>query len=411
VILLAWLAGMSAMSAITIRRQRNFIRSLGTLSSRADGTYRSDSDVEPMLVGLWRPRIVLPPDFEQRYSPEEASLILAHERAHQQRGDVLVNAIAMGWLCLFWFNPLMYLTISWLRFDQDLASDALALAAVQSSRRRYANTLLKTQLIADSPWRLPIGCQWQSSHPLKERIGMLSRPLPGVFRRSLGISIALAFTASTSCAVWGAPPVGKLRESGTLIAVQMKWLLNGVDLLAADGHSAARDFVVTDGVDFDRSFASPGQVQQIRCVISLPSTQRASRGWNVPRTWKKMQQAGRSTAGQLLLECIWRENGRIVMTPSIVFPDGGPAAVELDDGVTGRRLEFKASTSRARVLQPAKTQALQSPPSASNIGRPSQSESCLVTTGCQAVEMTAPRLCPDGALSCEPWTGLVLPDR
>ncbi|HEX4049764.1 MAG TPA: M56 family metallopeptidase [Steroidobacteraceae bacterium] len=405
VLLLGWLAGVLAMAAMAVGRQRSFVRSLGRLYSRADGTYRSEVGVEPMLVGLWRPRIVLPADFEARYTPEEGSLILAHERAHLQRGDALVNAIAAGWLCMFWFNPLMYVAVGWLRFDQDLASDALVLAAANTSRRQYATALLKTQLICESPWRLPIGCRWQSSHPLKERIGMLSRPLPGFLRRCLGISMAMVLTALGGCAVWGAQPLGKRGQSGTPIAIHMRWLLNGVDLLAADGHSTTRDFVVADGVDFDRSFSSPGKVERIRCVVSLPTTRDASRSWNVPATWQKLTPARGSTDGLLLVECIWRENGRIVMTPMIVFPDGGPAAVELRDGVSDRRLEFKASTSRTRILHPAQLKLLPLPAGTLRVDRPSQARVCLVTTRCQALEKLPPRLCPVGSLSCQLTAG------
>ncbi|HEY7930040.1 MAG TPA: M56 family metallopeptidase, partial [Steroidobacteraceae bacterium] len=220
--LVAWLAGVGAMSAVAVRRQRNFIRSLGRVSSRADGTYRSESGLEPMLVGLCRPRIVLPADFEARYTPEEAAWVLAHERAHLQRGDAVVNAIATGALCVFWFNPLTYLAVGWLRFDQDLAADALVLAAAGTSRRGYATALLKAQILCDSPWRLPVGCQWQSSHPLTERIATLGRPLPGLYRRCLGVSIALALVVCSVCAVWATQPAPQPRESASAIAAALK---------------------------------------------------------------------------------------------------------------------------------------------------------------------------------------------
>lgn len=106
--LAVWLAGIVAMSLLAVRRHRALVRSLGRLIPRADGTYRSESSIEPMLVGALRPRIVLPADFEVRYTPGEAVLVLAHERAHIRRGDAWVSMLAMGWLCVFWFNPLMY---------------------------------------------------------------------------------------------------------------------------------------------------------------------------------------------------------------------------------------------------------------------------------------------------------------
>ena len=404
VALLAWLAGASAMSAFALYRQRNFVRSLGSLSPRADGTYRSDSGVGPMVVGFWRPRIVLPSDFEARYTPEEASLILAHERAHLRRGDAPVNAIATAWLCLLWFDPLMYLALGWLRFDQDLASDALVLAAENSSRRRYATALLKTQLISDASWRLPVGCQWGASHPLKERIDMLRRPLPGHFHRSLGVLIAVMLVISSGCAVWKAQPMAKAGNSTAPIAVRMEWLLNGVDLLGANPRFATKDFLVAAGDEFTRSFSSPGQVQQITCVISLPNTRHSSPDWHTAETWKNFRKTSRSTDGLLLVECIWRENGNMVMSPSMVFADGGPAAVaEVTAGGVDRRVEFTASVSP--------TTALKSPPSdASRVSRRTRSGVCLVTTSCWALaKKTPPRLCPDGALSCEPGAGQVIP--
>ncbi|HTT05503.1 MAG TPA: M56 family metallopeptidase [Steroidobacteraceae bacterium] len=403
VMFLAWLAGVAAMSAVAVRRQRHFVRSLGRLALRQDGTYRSECGLEPMLVGFWRPRIVLPADFEARYTPEEASWVLAHERAHLQRGDALVNALATGLLCVFWFNPLIYLAVGWLRFDQDLAADALALAAAGTSRRGYANALLKTQLICDSAWRLPVGCQWQSSHPLKERIGMLRRPLPGNFRRSLGISLTLASIACSVCAVWAAQPARESAASGTPIAIHIRWLLNGEDLLAVKGRSSMPDFLVSEGVDFVRSSTSPGHVQQLRCVVSLPSTRHASRGWNVPGIWQKFKKTGKATDGVLLVQCIWRENGKIVMQPSLFFRRGEPAAAEVTDGVTDRRLEFKAATSPRAAM---KAQS----PGYTRINLWGQWKVCLVTTSCWALaRKTPPRLCPDGALSCARGAGRVIP--
>lgn len=204
--LVVWASGSLLMLVLMVRRQRVFIRSLGELTPVQDGTHRSVSVGGPVLVGVWRPRIVLPADFEIVYSLEERTLILAHEQAHRQRRDILVNAIATIWLCLSWFNPLMYWAIARFRFDQELACDAVVVAGSGSGRRRYADALLKTQLTADSVWRMPIGCHWQSSHPLKERIAMLKRPLPSLLRRLSGAVLTSTLIISGSYAAWAAQP-------------------------------------------------------------------------------------------------------------------------------------------------------------------------------------------------------------
>lgn len=196
---IVWAAGACAALALTVRRQRSFDRALGTLIPSPDGTWRSGAVVEPMLIGAWRPRVLVPPDFEQRYSPEEREFVLAHERAHMRRGDTLVNAFAAAWLCVFWFNPMMFWAMRLLRFDQDLACDAAVLcAAGKGHRGRYAEVLLKAHLAGDAALPLPLACHWGSVHPLRRRIAELRRPVAGRMRHGIGILCVATLVASMS---------------------------------------------------------------------------------------------------------------------------------------------------------------------------------------------------------------------
>jgi bla regulator protein blaR1 len=201
---LVWLAGCVAMAAFMTQRQTTFARSLGQLTRAADGTYRSAAVTGAVLIGILRPRIVVPTDFDVRYGARERALMLAHERAHLERGDILVGAVALIWLCVFWFNPLMYWAVSRLRFDQELACDAMVLSTLHQGRRQYARTLLKAQLATESPWRIPNSCHWLSAHPLQERIAMLKRPFPGSARRWLGVLLTSALLVAGGVIVWTA---------------------------------------------------------------------------------------------------------------------------------------------------------------------------------------------------------------
>jgi bla regulator protein BlaR1 len=203
-----WLFGVLLMSAAWVVRHRAFVRTLGYLQPGADGVFRSDSVAAPMVIGAVRARMIVPTDFETRYSPEECQLMLAHERAHLARRDTLIHAFAAAWLCVFWFNPLMYWALGRLRFDQDLACDALVVSRTGASRRRYADALLNVQMPIDSAWNEPVGCHWKSSHPLKERIVMLKYSSPGRIRRASGVAFAVALAASGICAVTLATPPG-----------------------------------------------------------------------------------------------------------------------------------------------------------------------------------------------------------
>jgi bla regulator protein BlaR1 len=213
--LLVWAAGASLMLVLAVHRQRSFERSLGSLTSLPNGAYQSVSVAEPMLVGAWPPRVVLPADFETRYTREERALVLAHERAHLRRGDALANAVASGCLCLSWFNPLMYWAVAQFRFDQELACDASVLAATGTARRCYADALLKAQLAADSVRYVPAGCSWQSSHRLKQRIAVLKRPLPSYVCRASGVLLALACISSGSYVAWATRAIAAMVPAWT----------------------------------------------------------------------------------------------------------------------------------------------------------------------------------------------------
>jgi beta-lactamase regulating signal transducer with metallopeptidase domain len=153
----------------------------------------------PAVVGLWRPRIIVPLDFESRYAPLERELILAHERMHLQRGDLIVNAALAVIRCIFWFNPLVHAAARLVHFDQELACDELVLARYPQSHKIYANAMLKTQLADVS---VPLGCHWSSSHPLKERILLLQRGAAHRVRRAIGQLVVAALIVAMVYGTW-----------------------------------------------------------------------------------------------------------------------------------------------------------------------------------------------------------------
>ncbi len=199
VVCAVWALGAGAVFACMVLRQRSFVRSLGTLILLPDGTWRGRGVTEPLLLGALHPRVLVPLDFEQRYSAEEREFVLAHERAHVRRGDTLANAFGAAWLCIFWFNPVMFWAIRLLRLDQDLACDAAVLAAAGRGRRgRYAEALLKTQLAGEGGFPLPLACHWRSVHPLRQRIAALRGPIAGRIRHGIGTLCVATLVAAVS---------------------------------------------------------------------------------------------------------------------------------------------------------------------------------------------------------------------
>jgi beta-lactamase regulating signal transducer with metallopeptidase domain len=201
-ITLIWAIGAAVALAYFVYSQRRLRTSLGALKPLADGTYRSPAAMQPMVVGVWRPQIVLPTEFEARYSVGEQILVLAHERTHIERHDPLTNLIAVGLICLFWFNPLMYWGWNRFRFDQEAACDAAVLRRSKIARRPYARALAKAQIVP--PAAIAFG--WRGRHPLLARIAFIGRPTPHRTWRLAGQALALVLTVCGTYVVWAAQP-------------------------------------------------------------------------------------------------------------------------------------------------------------------------------------------------------------
>ena len=159
----------------------------------------------PAIVGVVAPRLVIPADYQARFTADERRLIRTHERVHIERGDPRVNAFAAALQCLNWFNPLVHVAAHYMRLDQELACDAVVAARLPGERRRYAEALLKTQLSQATP---PLGCSWpaRGRHPLEVRLAALALPAPTYDQLRLGSTIVTLAAIAAGLAVWAAKP-------------------------------------------------------------------------------------------------------------------------------------------------------------------------------------------------------------
>ncbi len=165
--LVAWGLGCLVIIGLQALRHWRFVRRLPADAGLCLRTPRGSS---PGLLGIWRPRLLLPMDFEERFSPQERQWVLAHEAQHARRHDNAVRLLAAVLQALAWFNPLLWWALPALRHDQELACDAALLGQQPGQWQGYARALLKT----DPQFAVPIAASaWQPTHPLKERIDML----------------------------------------------------------------------------------------------------------------------------------------------------------------------------------------------------------------------------------------------
>ena len=96
----------------------------------------------PMLVGVYRPVVLLPATTLGRLDSSERIMVLGHELAHIMRGDLLWSIVATVVRAVFFFHPLAWLNQRRLNLLQEIAADELAIAQQQHDPVSYGKLLV-----------------------------------------------------------------------------------------------------------------------------------------------------------------------------------------------------------------------------------------------------------------------------
>ena len=98
------------------------------------------SITSPMLVGFFRPAILLPP---MKIAGDELSLILKHELIHFNRRDLWYKALILAATALHWFNLVVYLMAKATAIQCEISCDALVLRGADfQQRKQYGETII-----------------------------------------------------------------------------------------------------------------------------------------------------------------------------------------------------------------------------------------------------------------------------
>lgn len=134
-----WLGGVIAMllwAAVSDVRLR--LRLRGAVREQ-ENIWRCEGIDSPFVLGVFRPRICLPPEL----SGEQLGYVLAHERGHIARRDHVWKPLGWLLLCVYWFHPLLWLAYALLCRDLELACDErVARGLDRAGIADYAETLL-----------------------------------------------------------------------------------------------------------------------------------------------------------------------------------------------------------------------------------------------------------------------------
>ena len=169
-------------------------------SGRKPSLYRCSATKSPMMVGVMRPRILLPLEVD---SPETLSNILRHELMHYRRKDTLYKWFAVIVYAAQWFNPLTYLMRREVNRACELSCDEMLLRRMDDLQRRaYGETLLNMASGAALPAGVVATSFATEKKNLKERLIQI---MEFQKTKSKVLASVLAFVLLFSCALFTGP--------------------------------------------------------------------------------------------------------------------------------------------------------------------------------------------------------------
>jgi bla regulator protein BlaR1 len=153
-----WFCGFGAVILVRLKawlRIRAILRSSFPFEIPATVKVRcSQSLLEPGVVGLLHPILLLPAGITDRLTKAQFEAVLAHELCHIRRRDNLTAAIHMLVEAVFWLYPLVWWIGARLVEERERACDEDVLAG-GSEPRVYAQAILK---VCESYTESPLTC-------------------------------------------------------------------------------------------------------------------------------------------------------------------------------------------------------------------------------------------------------------
>jgi bla regulator protein BlaR1 len=193
--------------------QRRFLRlraRLGVL--RPVRLLQSVQVTTPLLVGAWRPVVLLPVSLVARLPAEQLELVLLHELAHLRRLDPWFNLLQTVIDTLLFYHPAVRWLSRRVREDRELCCDELVLAA-GGDRLGYARALLA--LAEESLPAPPAAALAATGGALLERVEHLVEVPPERRASRPRIVPAWLLVGALALALWG---IARERDASVALA-------------------------------------------------------------------------------------------------------------------------------------------------------------------------------------------------
>lgn len=101
--------------------------------------YHTDEIFTPIVVGVFKPSVYLPLNLPKEYE----KYVLAHEKTHIRRFDIIYKMVIYTITCIHWFNPIVWYAFYLFNKDMEMCCDEETVRILgEEEKEAYAKALL-----------------------------------------------------------------------------------------------------------------------------------------------------------------------------------------------------------------------------------------------------------------------------
>lgn len=181
-----WIIGILAMLIYSVISFAVIKKRVGEAVLLRDNIWLCDRVTTPFILGIIKPRIYLPLSMDKT----DFRYVIAHEKAHLKRLDHLWKPIGFLLLCVYWFNPLMWVAYILLCRDIELACDEKVIAELGNEvKKPYSEALVNCSVTKRYISACPLAF---GENGIKSRIkSVLSYKRAGIIITAVSLSVVL----------------------------------------------------------------------------------------------------------------------------------------------------------------------------------------------------------------------------
>ena len=185
-----------------------FLRRLVGCIRLQNGVYLADRICAPFTMGVLCPKIYLPVFLKEEYYP----YVILHERVHISRKDVWMKYLAVVFLGLFWFQPLLWYACHLFLNDMEEECDETVIRRKNLDfREKYARALVEVSFQVGKVHGAAIG---YGNGAIKSRIqNIMNYKKIRVHEVLVVIVLCMLFAGSSVLISWQVPRIVQKQKS------------------------------------------------------------------------------------------------------------------------------------------------------------------------------------------------------